>query len=215
MKLVVGGTKGGGGKSTLASNLATLLVSNKQRVLLVDGDEQKSLMDWSAQREQTMKTRKDIPPIATVAISGRALNSQVQELSRDYTHVIIDVGGRDLSSQRSAIHIADAILIPFRPRSFDSWSGPQTKMMIDEMKPYNPKIKSYVIINQADSRGQDNKNALEIVGEIQGFLKINTYIGNRKAFPNAASEGLGVIELLKEDPLATKEMWALYNEIFR
>ena len=51
MILVVGGIKGGSGKTTLATNLAVLRSLYGYKVLLVDADEQKSVSDWMEQRE--------------------------------------------------------------------------------------------------------------------------------------------------------------------
>ncbi|KKL80188.1 hypothetical protein LCGC14_2007240 [marine sediment metagenome] len=49
--IVVGGVKGGSGKSTLSSNLAVLRSNAGKRVLLVDADEQRSISDWAEHRE--------------------------------------------------------------------------------------------------------------------------------------------------------------------
>ena len=43
-----------------------------------------------------------------------------------YDHIIIDVGGRDTGSLRAALTVADAILIPFQPRSVDLWTAAAT-----------------------------------------------------------------------------------------
>ena len=43
--------KGGVGKTTLATNVATALAIQKQRVLFIDADQQGSALDWSAARK--------------------------------------------------------------------------------------------------------------------------------------------------------------------
>src|SRR6476619_2679981 len=53
MITVVGGTKGGSGKSTVATNLAIMLAAAGQDVLLVDADDQETSTDFTNLREST------------------------------------------------------------------------------------------------------------------------------------------------------------------
>ena len=50
MIICVGGTKGGTGKSTVATNLAVMLTTSGQDVLLVDADEQGTSTDFTNMR---------------------------------------------------------------------------------------------------------------------------------------------------------------------
>ena len=54
MILVVGGTKGGSGKTLLATNLAVIRALSGQDVLLIDADDQASAMLFTRQRQQRM-----------------------------------------------------------------------------------------------------------------------------------------------------------------
>ena len=49
--LLVGGEKGGSGKSCLAQNIAVYLQRKKQDVLLLDADPQGTTTDWAKERE--------------------------------------------------------------------------------------------------------------------------------------------------------------------
>jgi len=53
MILVVGGTKGGSGKTLLATNLAVIRALSGQDVLLIDADDQASAMLFTRQRQST------------------------------------------------------------------------------------------------------------------------------------------------------------------
>jgi chromosome partitioning protein len=211
MILVVGGIKGGSGKTTIATNLAVMRSCSEGRVLLIDADEQKSATQWSSQREEKV-TPTEFP---TIELSGKNLHATVKRVSHDYDDVIIDVGGRDTTSQRSAMSIADVFLVPFRPRSLDIWTLGDLRSLVDEMQVINPDMKVYTLLNQADSKGNDNDDAAEFLSN--RFECIPTTVGHRKAFANAASLGLGVVELDKRsaDVKASDEIKAVYKYIYK
>ncbi len=211
MIVVVGGIKGGSGKTTIATNLTVLRSITGKKVLLVDADEQRSSSDWSDQRIGLSHTSCQF---VTISLSGKSIYSQLDKMKQDYDDIIIDVGGRDTTSQRSALSIADVFLIPFKPRSLDIWTIGAVKNMINEIKAANPKLICYAVINQADSKGSDNNDANEVISECQDLICLPIPIGQRKAFSNAASEGLAVCELKSLDKKADLEMKILYESIF-
>ncbi len=210
MIVVVGGIKGGSGKTTLATNLTVMRSLEGAKVLLVDADEQRSASDWAEQREEMgVETGW-----STIQLSGKTVNAQLQKIGADYDDVIIDVGGRDTTSQRSALSVADVFIVPFKPRSLDIWTMGPLKKMLAEIKAVNPQLKCIAVINQADARGDDNEGAREILSEAEDIVCYGMPIGNRKAFSNAAAEGLAVIELERHDGKAVVEIKALHHFIF-
>jgi chromosome partitioning protein len=209
MIIVIGGIKGGSGKTTLATNLA-VLAATQRKIILIDADEQRSAADWAEQRE-------DVPSVInfpTITLGGKTIHSQINRMKPDYDTIIIDTGGRDTTSQRSALINADIFLIPFKPRSLDIWTAKKVNQMVTEIQSVNPKLKAYALINQADARGKDNVDALKIILEFPEFNPMPFQIGSRKAFANAAAEGLSVVELEKPDEKASQEITSLYNFIF-
>ena len=210
MIVVIGGIKGGSGKTTVATNLTVLRSLEGKKVLLVDADEQKSASNWSLQREiagyQT--------PWATIQLAGSAVRSQIQKMAKDYDDIIIDVGGRDTTSQRSSLTIADTYIVPFQPRSLDIWTLPDLKNLISEISSVNENLKSFALINRGDAIGTDNQGAIEILKDCPFLTCLPMVIGQRKAFANAATDGLGVIEMKTQDKKAISEMHALYNHIY-
>ena len=210
MIIVIGGIKGGSGKTTIATNLAVMR-STCKKVLLVDADEQKSAWDWSQQRESC---EPDLlkGSFSTVCMSGKSIHSNLARLKADYDDIIVDTGGRDTTSQRSALCIADKLILPFKPSSIDIWTLSPIKQILDEC--VNPNLTVYGVISQADPVGKDNEEALEILREFTNIQTVEATIGNRKAFRNAAAEGIGVCELFPDDKKASKEMQSLYDLIY-
>lgn len=215
MLLVVGGIKGGSGKTTLATNLCQMRSAEGRKVLLVDADEQKSSYDWSQQRlDANLYNAKT--NFVSVCLSGRSVFANLKKMREDYDDIIVDTGGRDTTSQRAALSIADKFLVPFKPSSIDIWTLGAVKTIIQEC--VNPNLKHYFIINQADSKGKDNQDAQEILNEYKNEYNeavcLPFCVGNRKSFRNAAAEGLGVFELIPKDEKACKEMKKLYDFMY-
>lgn len=209
MIYTIGGIKGGSGKTTIATNLAVLLASKKRDVLLVDADDQESASDFTAFRNQTLGTLD----YTAVKITGIDLNGQVKRLASKYDDIIIDVGGRDTVSQRSALTVSHVALFPFAARALDVWTLNKVSVLLNEVLVFNPNLVSFTFINKADPRGGHKDEAAEILQSSEKLIFLDSDIGNRIAFGNAAAEGLGVIELKPNDEKASKEIIRLLDAI--
>ena len=214
MIITVGGIKGGTGKTTIATNLACIAASQAD-VLLVDADDQETSADFTAARKE------DHPEAARYTctkLTGRSVRTEILELAPKYTHVIIDTGGRDTTSQRAALAISDVLLIPFTPRSFDIWTLNKVATLVEEMKAANPKLQAYVFLSRTDPQGQGSENdeATELLKDNANLTFLDAPIGSRKAFAHAASQGLAVTELIgtQRNQKAIDEIMALFKRSF-
>ena len=210
MIIVVGGIKGGSGKTTLATNLAVKRAQD-HKVLLVDADEQKSAWDWSQQRDSLPSHRFEFS-FVTVCMSGKTIYNNLLKLKEDFDDIIVDTGGRDTTSQRSALCVANKLILPFKPSSIDIWTIGPIRGILSEC--VNPSLKVYAVITQADPSGTDNQEAIEILREAPEIQTLECTIGNRKAFRNAAADGLAVHEMFHPDKKASEEIQTLYDSIY-
>ena len=212
MVLVIGGTKGGSGKTLLATNLTVVRAGEGHDVLLIDADEQGSAMDFTRQRQRRMAGE---PGYTAIQTREADVAVQVRRMSPKYGDIIIDVGGRDTASQRAALAVADRLLIPFSPTSVDLWTADTVVVLLKEARMFNPHLNAYAILNKAFSRGADNAEAAAILQEYPDYwMYLETLIGNRKAFSNAFGGGQAVMEYQPKDTKAMKEMRALYRHLF-
>jgi chromosome partitioning protein len=209
MILAVGNVKGGVGKTTLAVNLTISLAHATRDVLLIDGDEQGTALAFTDLRTNH---REGPPGYTAVALHGANLRTQLRQLARKYSEIIIDVGGRDTGSLRAALTVADTVLIPVKPRSFDLWGVDQTADLIREAREVNERLRAVVVLNEADPQGKDNEASADSLREGEGLELAPLLIGRRKAFSNAASAGLSVLEW--SDPKATDEFGHLLTFLY-
>lgn len=211
MIITVGGTKGGGGKTTIATNIAVMRAREGKDVLLIDSDPQGTASTFSVLRNTNAK---EAPGYTSIRLLGEEIINSYINLKEKYDDIVVDAGGRETDSHRAALGIADIALIPFQPSSFDIWELGKASKVVKEMRTMNPGLKAYTLINLADPRGTDNEAAAEYAEEVDGLLFIPQPIVNRKAFKRAAASGLSVVELKPQDFKATEEMQALYEFAF-
>ncbi|MCX9158537.1 AAA family ATPase [Niveibacterium sp. 24ML] len=200
-------TKGGVGKTTTALNLAVGRAQQGRNVLAVDGDRQGSLLT-------ALTNRGDRAPIVAVCqyVEGQALRQQVLRAADHYDDIVIDAGGRDNTALRAALLLADKIVVPFLPRSFDVWALEDMSALLSEARAIKDVV-AYALLTMADSRGNDNAEASGAVPS--GVQLMPVTVGRRKAFADAAGAGLSVLELPgNRDAKAIAEMQALLAAVF-
>jgi chromosome partitioning protein len=210
MIYTVGGIKGGSGKTTIATNLTVFLLQQGRDVILVDADDQESATDFTAFRHQSLDGELGY---TAVKLTGRELHANVARLATKCDDIVIDTGGRDTVSQRSALTVSHVYLVPFAPRSLDIWTLRKVENLIAEVIPFNPSLRCLTFINKADARGTYKEEAGDLLRESTYLQFLNTSVGNRISFANAAAAGLGVLEMKPGDEKAISEINELSKQV--
>jgi chromosome partitioning protein len=194
MILLIGGEKGGTGKTTIAVNLAAYFVKNKKNTLIVDTDKQQSATAWCKLRAQVK-----VPPVEVIQQTGNITHALVS-LKRHYDIIIVDAGGRDSVELRSALMAADLFYSPVRASQYDLLSLERMHNVVKEARKINTKLKSYVFVNCASTHPKvsDTREALDHLSFFVEFF-LSEIISERSAFKKTAFTGLGVHELPRKD----------------
>lgn len=205
MIILIGSSKGGSGKSTIATNLAAVAVLAGRDVVLLDADSQSTSATWAADREQT-----NAPPIPCVQVAGN-YTAEAKKLAGKHELLLIDAGGKDTQELRAGLGIADLLIAPFRPSQADLDTVFQLSDVISEMQKYNASLKAVALLTMSPTHPANTeiKEARDYLAKHMTVLDCLTH--DRKAYRDALSKGLGVVE--HTDKKAKNEVNKLYRVI--
>jgi len=208
MIILVGGEKGGAGKSCLAQNLAVYLQQSQRDVLLLDADPQGTTTGWVKERDEN----DELNNIPSVQASGN-IRSVLKDLDKRYQDIIIDAGGQDSEALRSAMTIATHMLLPFRPKRRDLKTLDHMEQVLKLAKTVNPNLKARAIITQCPTLPSQVQRILDAKEACKSFGidALNSITTNRNVYDDADENGLSVFEV-NSDPKAKAEIESIARE---
>ena len=200
MIVLVGGEKGGSGKSCLAQNLAVYFRTHYNgEVLLVDCDPQRTTSDWIQER----KDNTDLPSINCVQLYGN-IREDLLSLKTRYDFVVVDCGGQDNRALRSSMSVASHALIPLRPKRRDLKTLPHMEDIITTCKMVNPSLNAAVVMTQCPALPNQAKRILEAKEVCRTFCVqvLENIIYSRNVYDDSEERGLSVMEIEPEGKAA-------------
>lgn len=210
---LLGCSKGGVGKTTMSVNAAVHLALAGRRVCLVDCDEQLHTNSWATKR---LEYAPDAPRISFRVMSGDVA-APMRALTSDYDDVVADVSGRDARELRSAMRIADVVIMPFSAGQFELYAVEVMDELLAVAREYNPALKALAFINKAETNWVRSRAAVTAMGFIDEFpsmRRAETLVHFRSApFSACAETGLSVFELGRGADKAASEVANLMQEV--
>ncbi|GAA4348541.1 ParA family protein [Kangiella taiwanensis] len=202
--------KGGAGKTTLCTNIASTL-SDSGKVLVIDTDvPQCSLQTWFDVRNQNYVIENlDI----LVAKNVAHLQKLVRDNINDYDYILIDGHPRITNLTRAVILLSDMVLIPMAPSQVEVWSTKHLAEIVEEAKQVNKSLEARICWNRYRVRTNSAEDVVSLAKRELGLEDFQTKLGNRVAYLDSFAEGLTVAEW--HDPAAKLEIWALTSSIER
>jgi chromosome partitioning protein len=177
--------KGGVGKTTTAINIAASLIRRNNKVLYIDADPQGSAMQWHAVENNNAFEILHYPePI---------LKIDIQELSKNYDHIIIDAPPAIGDITESILSITNLTIIPLSPSPLDLWSCKATLEIIEEIQPERPEMEVRLLINRKIQGTRVGRGARDSVEEFDATV-LDAELCQRVAFIDAMNFGVSVMQ---------------------
>ncbi len=196
-KIMVLNAKGGSGKSTVATNLASYYATQGKRVTLVDLDPQGSSLDWLEAR-----------PAGRSTINGIDGSAGGVRVPRSTDYVVFDtpaaVHGRELANY---LRQAQSIIIPVLPSPIDMRAAtPFIQKVLDNNRVSRKDARVALIANRC-------REHYNIYHELDTFLRkvrkapFISVLRETQNYVRAAERGLGIFELAPYAVRRDVEQW--------
>jgi len=156
MIIAIVSAKGGTGKSTITLNLAGILCSLNQKVLVVDADPQGSIAQWS---KKTIQKKPEV-----LVETSPADNKKLKKIARKYDYVLFDSPPTFRKRIRTVMRLADMLIVPVCPGMADLWSTEKLLEVFFEEKRKRARLDTRLLISRVDRRtrqGREFRDQLE------------------------------------------------------
>ncbi|MCK4865811.1 MAG: ParA family protein [Gammaproteobacteria bacterium] len=205
-KILVINSKGGCGKTTVATNLASYFATQNLSTALLDFDPQGSSIRWLSQRAKSGKAIYGVHVASRKNNTGLTRSFQMR-VPPETERMIIDApAGITGNELRDLIHLVDTIIVPVLPSSIDIHA---VTRFIEELLVVG-KVRQ-MGLNVAVVANRAKKNTLTYKA-LERFLKtlklpFVTTLRDTQNYVHAAERGIGIHEMWDKRTDSDKAQW--------
>ena len=195
IRVLVLNSKGGAGKTTVATNLASLLAL-RGSVLLADLDPQRSSSTWAGRRSE------HLPKLSVITDADRDFRDYPP---RDF--VVFDApAGLKKGRLENMLGEVEALLVPIGPSSFDMDASRVFLEQLKEIKRFRKgKVRMGVIANRVNGRTRGGQHLQTFLADLR--LPVVATLRDSELYVRAAQLGAGVADLRAAETRAELPQW--------
>jgi chromosome partitioning protein len=193
--ILIANTKGGSGKTTLATNLAAYFATLGGNVVLADLDRQQSSAQWLERR-----------PTELPLIQSHHAPSKASKVEADWLITDSPAGLRD-DKLAAAVKQATCVIVPIQPSAFDIGAARDFLDILAEEKAIR-KSKTFVAL--VGMRVNLRTHAAAKLAEVmqQTGLPVLTYLRNAQVYTLAAEQGSSIFDMRPSMVTQDLEQWS-------
>ncbi|HNP65901.1 MAG TPA: ParA family protein [Woeseiaceae bacterium] len=183
--IMVLNAKGGCGKSTLATNIASYFATQGAAVALADYDPQRSSLDWLERRPDSRA------PIAAVA----GFEDGLRKAPRNADILVIDAPARSHGAELTdLVKHAETIVVPVLPSTIDMQA---TTTFLEELRDQNKIANKQAKVAVVANRVRENTLIYDDLDEYLTKVRVPYIAALREAqnYVRAYTRGIGIFEL--------------------
>ncbi len=183
--IMVLNAKGGCGKSTLATNIASYFATQGAAVALADYDPQRSSLDWLERRPESRA------PIAAVA----GFEDGLRKAPRNADILVIDAPARSHGAELTdLVKHAETIVVPVLPSTIDMQA---TTTFLEELKNQSKIANKQAKVAVVANRVRENTLIYDDLDEYLTKVRVPYIAALREAqnYVRAYTRGIGIFEL--------------------
>ncbi|MEY2340788.1 AAA family ATPase [Acidithiobacillus sp. IBUN Pt1247-S3] len=195
-RVLVLNSKGGSGKTTLATNLASLLAL-RGSVLLADLDPQRSSLGWGKRRPG------QLPRIDLIDDPERDFRGYPPS---DY--VVFDApAGLKRGRLEDMLGEVEVLLMPIAPSPFDMDASQHYLRRLEEIKRFRKgKVRLGVVANRVKLHSQAERALTQFLHELE--LPLVATLHDSQIYVRAAMQGMGLADLRATEARKELPQWA-------
>jgi chromosome partitioning protein len=196
IRILVSNSKGGCGKTTIATNLAGMFARAGLPTALADSDRQRSALAWLARRDAAA------PPIV-----GLDWRKNPGEVPPGIARLVIDAPAALRGKEVEALLLeADLVVVPILPSLFDEVSSARFLARLDELKPVRRGKKPVLVVaNRLRARSRARQRLETFLAEL-GHPPV-ARLAERALYGELALEGLSVFDAPRGEAAAALAEW--------